>query len=99
MSSLTRILIAASLFPLVAEASPPPHAPDQRLIASVAGSEKQPPIAAEKLTAINFAFAHIGSDGRVVLDQAGAAGALARLHALRMRNPRLKILVSVGGWG
>jgi chitinase len=99
MSPITRILFAASLFPLVADASPPPHSPDQRLIAYVAGWEKPVPIAAEKLTAVNFAFAHIGSDGRVALDQAGAAEALVRLHALRMRNPRLKILVSIGGWG
>lgn len=70
-----------------------------RLVGYVAGWEKPVPIAAEKLTAINFAFAHIGSDGRAGLDQAGSAEALSRLHALRMRNPRLKILVSIGGWG
>lgn len=99
MSSLTRILIAATLFPLLAEASPPPQVSDHRLVGYVAGWEKPVPIAAEKLTAINFAFAHIGKDGRAVIDQAGGAGALARLHALRMRNPRLKILVSIGGWG
>jgi len=69
-----------------------------RLIGYVAGWEKAVPIAAEMLTAINYAFAHI-SDGRIVLDQPGAAEMLKSLHALRMRNPRLQILVSVGGWG
>jgi len=69
-----------------------------RLVGYVAGWEKPVPIAAEKLTAINYAFAHI-SDGRAVLDQPGAAEMLKGLHALRMRNPRLQILVSVGGWG
>ncbi len=98
MSSLTRILFAACLFPLVADASPPPHSPDLRLIAYVAGSEKQPVIAAEKLTAINYAFAHI-VDGAAALDQPGAGEVLRRLHALRMRNPKLKFLVSIGGWG
>ena len=73
--------------------------PEFRLVGYVAGWEQPVPIAAEKLTAVNFAFAHIGSDGRVALDQAGATAALQRLHALRMRNPRLKILVSIGGWG
>lgn len=73
--------------------------PEYRLVGYVAGWEKPVPVAAEKLTAINYAFAHIGSDGRAVLDQADATAALARLHALRMRNPQLKILVSVGGWG
>ena len=72
---------------------------EYRLVGYVAGWETFAPIAAEKLTAINYAFAHVGGDGRVVLDQADALGALTRLHALRMRNPQLKILVSVGGWG
>jgi len=98
MSPLTRILFAASLFPLVADASPPSHSPDQRLIAYVAGSEKQPVIAVEKLTAINYAFAHI-VDGAPVLDESGAGEVLRRLHALKMRNPKLKILASIGGWG
>jgi chitinase len=35
----------------------------------------------------------------VVLDQEGAALALTQLRALKLRNPRLQILVSVGGWG
>ena len=98
MSPLTRILFAASLFPLVAGASPSPHSSDQRLIAYVAGSEKQPVIAVEKLTAINYAFAHI-VDGAPVLDESGAGEVLRRLHALKMRNPKLKILASIGGWG
>ena len=48
-----------------------------RLIGYVAGWEKPVPIAAEKLTAINYAFAHI-SDGRIVLDQPGAAEIFSR---------------------
>jgi chitinase len=71
---------------------------EYRLVGYVAGWEKPVPIAAEKLSAVNSAFAHIGAEGRVELDQAGAQ-ALSRLHALRMRNPQLKILVSIGGWG
>jgi len=55
-------------------------------------------IAAEKLTALNYAFAHIDA-GRVVFDQPGTADALARLRELKARNPQLKILISVGGWG
>ena len=69
------------------------------LIGYVAGCEKFPAIAAEKLTAINFSFAHIDASGRVVLDQAGSAEFLGKLRALKSRHPNLKILVSVGGWG
>jgi chitinase len=93
--------IACSLLVLLgcSEKNPGASAKAQyRLVGYVAGWEKPVPIAAEKLTAINYAFAHI-SDGRTVLDQPGAAEMLKGLHALRMRNPRLQILVSVGGWG
>jgi len=51
----------------------------------------------EKLTHINFAFAHIQAD-RAVLDQPGSTADIARLRDLKKTHPRLKILVSVGGW-
>lgn len=71
---------------------------DYALVGYVAGREKFPRIDAEKLTAVNYAFAHI-ADGAIVLDAPGAADFIAQLRALKSRNPRLKILVSVGGWG
>jgi chitinase len=51
----------------------------------------------EKLTHINFSFARIDA-GRAVLDQPGVAADLAKLRALQQRNPKLKVMVSVGGW-
>lgn len=69
-----------------------------RLVGYVANAEKFPRIDAEKLTAINYAFAHL-EKGKVVLDQPKATDFLAQLHALKARNPKLKILMSVGGWG
>jgi chitinase len=51
----------------------------------------------EKLTHINFSFAHIDA-GRALLDQAGVADDLAKLRALKKQNPALKVMVSVGGW-
>jgi chitinase len=66
---------------------------------------------AKDLTHINYAFAKLDSDGRVVLsdpcvdigvcvppataDSGGNFAALARLKAL---NPHLKLAVSIGGW-
>jgi len=92
---LARVLLAC--VPVVACASPPqPH--EYRLVAYVAGWEKATSIDAQKLAAINFAFAHV-ADGAIVLDQAGATQFIAQLRALKSRNPKLKILVSVGGWG
>jgi chitinase len=52
----------------------------------------------EKLTHINFAFAHIGADGRVLLADAAMATNLKRVVALKSTNPRLKIIISIGGW-
>jgi chitinase len=52
---------------------------------------------AAKLTHINYAFANI-QDGRMVEGFARDAENLRVLTGLRARNPRLKVLVSVGGW-
>jgi chitinase len=51
----------------------------------------------EKLTHLNYSFAHIDA-GRALLDQPGVADDLRKLRALKQQNPKLKVLVSVGGW-
>jgi chitinase len=81
-------------------AAPPRVTPESRpaIVGYVAGWEPFPRIDAEKLSAINYAFAHI-VDGAVVLDHPGAREFLVKLQALKSRNPELKILISVGGWG
>lgn len=78
--------------------------------AAYAGSDRQPRlvgyvgskadpahIEASHLSALIYAFAHI-RDGQVELDVHDAA-AFARLRALHTRNPKLELLISVGGWG
>lgn len=56
------------------------------------------PSDATSLTHINYAFANVTADGKVVLQQEHDSTNLARLTALRDYNPDLKILLSVGGW-
>jgi chitinase len=73
--------------------------PNYQLVGYVAGWENFPRIDAKKLTALNYAFAHIDAAGKVVLDQPLAEDFLSRVRALKSGNPHLKILVSVGGWG
>ena len=80
-------------------AAVPAPAPEEfRIIAYVAGWSMPATISAEKLTHINFAFARIDGGGRVVFEDPKFATALKSLLALKQQNPRLKVLVSVGGW-
>jgi GH18 family chitinase len=54
-------------------------------------------IPAEKLTHINYAFANI-NDGLMVEGFKDDPENYRVLHDLKNRNPKLKVLVSVGGW-
>jgi chitinase len=68
-----------------------------RVVGYVQGGSIPTVIHAEKLTDVNFSFAHIDA-GRALLDQPGVADELTQLRALKAQNPRLKVIVSVGGW-
>ena len=54
-------------------------------------------VVAEKLTHINYAFANI-KDGLMVEGSDGDPANFRALNSLKERNPKLKILVSAGGW-
>ena len=88
------VLACLAWGPIIA-AEPVPE--DFRVIAYVAGWSLPAVIHAEKLTHINFAFAHI-KNGKVAFDNPDLAPALKSLLALKKQNPQLKIIISVGGW-
>ena len=71
-------------------------------------------IKAEYLTHINYAFAGISDDGRVIVGDpcldvgacpatadphAAPGGNFAALRRLKQRHPQLRTLIAVGGWG
>lgn len=74
---------------------------DYKIIGYVAGWRSDwttDKIDATKLTHINYAFADVLEDGRVVSMHEQDAYNFAVLDSLKLENPDLKILISLGGW-
>lgn len=70
-----------------------------RIIAYIYEDADIQSVSAEKLTHVNYAFALVSEQGEVVLADPEAPARLAQVRALKAKNPRLKTLLSVGGWG
>lgn len=85
-------MFACALICSAAQAGPRQY----RVVAYVASLP--PVIHAEKLTHINFAFARIDGNGHVGFDRPDSGETLRKLRSLEARNPRLKVIVCVGGW-
>ena len=92
------ICVAAGLFAALIFRAALAAAPTFRVVAYVRDGTVASVTHPEKLTHINFAFAKIDAHGAVALPHPGIAAQLSQLVALKSRNPRLKILLSVGGW-
>lgn len=84
------VLFAASA--IAAQAQPP------RLVGYVTPQAQPSRIEARRMSDAIFAFAQV-RDGRVTLDEKSAAAFVRLRDVLRQRNPRIKVLISVGGWG
>lgn len=61
------------------------------------GDFKAESIDAKKLTHINYAFANV-KRGKAILENRQDSSNLIELQKLKLVNPDLKILVSIGGW-
>lgn len=62
------------------------------------GPEKVNAIPAEKLTHIIFSFCHLRGNSLAVDDSADSI-AIKDLVSLKARNPQLKVMLALGGWG
>ncbi|MBT1701735.1 glycoside hydrolase family 18 protein [Chryseosolibacter indicus] len=60
--------------------------------------EKVDSLAADKLTHIIFSFCHLKGN-KLTVDNRRDSTTLQKLVALKQKHPRLKIIVSLGGWG
>lgn len=101
---ITILIFAFFLLCPAIVASNPDHAGQEdssyRIVAYAGGDMEYWKMDAAKLTHINYAFAHVNDEGEIFFgDEAQAAQQLAKLQALKAKNPDLKLLVSVGGWG
>lgn len=52
----------------------------------------------EKLTHIIFSFCHLKGN-KLSIDNSNDSATIAKLVSLKSRNPELKVLLSLGGWG
>ena len=70
-----------------------------RVIGYVRGRAGIDAIGAKKLTHLNYAFAKVNPLGVIWFEDPDAPAHIAQLQALKAKNPDLKVIVSVGGWG
>jgi chitinase len=74
------------------------RASEYKIIAYAMGRTDFSRINAAKLTHINYAFGLVNTNGEAFV-RSNAPSHLAQLQALKARNPNLKVILSIGGWG
>jgi chitinase len=92
---MSRLLLVA----LVLAAPVAAHAREMRIVGYVSRRTDIARIDPMKVTHLNYAFAKIQGNDLVAFEESNAAKNLTLLHDLQRINPKLKIILSIGGWG
>jgi PAT family beta-lactamase induction signal transducer AmpG len=92
-------LLSMSIVATAGDAAGSASAAAPKVIAYVTGWSPPVSIDTSRITHVNFAFARIDGQGRVVLPDEASATRLAEIVALKRMAPALRVLISVGGWG
>ena len=95
-------LIVAGIALLLSACSttPPREGKDKKVvIAYFMGGEVPADMPAGLLTHVCYAFANVHEDGSVHLESESDSQNLDKLTALKEKNPELRVLLSIGGWG
>lgn len=87
------LALLLALAPSAFAADPP------RVVGYVMDHDPLPAVSAEKLDAVIYGFALVDSGHTVHFPRPGMSQRLDQLAALRRRNPGLKVLLGIGGWG
>ena len=91
--------------PLLNNQTTPPPIDNQYVVAGylpswgISNTTNPETIPVNKLTHLFYAFADVDTQGNVKLSQDGQDGDINLLKCLKAQNPKLKILVSIGGAG
>ncbi|CAN5292200.1 glycoside hydrolase family 18 protein [soil metagenome] len=71
---------------------------DFSVIAYYTGGDDADSFAIEKLTHIIYSFCHL-KDNKLSVDDGKDSAMIKKLVSFKKRNPRLKVMLSLGGWG
>jgi chitinase len=93
--AMARWIVAAALLSGITGAQAAPY----RVVGYVVDGPQAPVISPGKLDVVNFAFAQVDTSHHVFLPGTTAPDNLRALVALRARQPSLRIVLSIGGWG